>query len=194
MFEIYLIRMFRREWIVIVVLVAVFFGAHGQKQDTDKMHFVCIQPTGEYHDNEHCSRLQMCTGGRTRRVKTVPAGLEPCKKCVKKVHTVKEGSGFKDIKNILGVKDRKQIADSLGTAEGTIHRPAGFTIRITGQPGSKTINTIDFYFDRPVAFQEDSLLSEDFFYRLGLQFQKCKADTIRNTTAHPVTGKVKKDF
>jgi len=196
-----LIPMTKRALIALTTLLTVFSNTHAQKQDTEKVHFVCIQPTGEYHDQEHCPRLQMCSGGRTRRVKNLPAGLTPCKKCVKKIQAVKSngesngnGNGFKDIKNILGVKNRKQIADSLGTDAGKIHRPAGFTIRITGQPGSSTVNTIDFYMDKPLAFREDSLLSDQFFHRLGLQFQKCKADTIRSATPHPVTGKVKKDF
>src|SRR6478735_12297186 len=158
-------RMLKGKLIAVLVLLTGFYGAKGQSQDAEKVHFVCMPPTGEYHDNEHCARLQMCSGGRSRKVKNV-SGLEPCKKCVKKVAVLKEatGTGFKDIKNILGVKDRKQILDSLGTAEGTIHRPAGFTIRITGQPGSKTVNTIDFYFDKPVTFDEDSLLSGDFLH------------------------------
>lgn len=187
--------MMEKKLIVLLILLTGLYSAKGQNQEADKVHFVCNQPTGEYHDNEHCPRLQMCSGGRTRKIKNIQAGLTPCKKCVKKVAPVKGGgNGFKNIKNVLGVKDRKQISDSLGTVEGTIHRPEGFTIRITGQPGTKSVNTIDFYFDNPVTFVEDSLLSKGFFNQLGLQFERCKADTLRNTTPHPVTGKVKKDF
>ena len=133
----------------------------------------------------------MCSGGKIRKTKNV-RNLKPCKKCARPViHYV--NSGFSDIKRILGVKDKKQIADSLGTAEGTIHRPGGFSIRITGPPDSRTVNTIDFYFSKPVGFNEDSLFSSQFYHRLGLQFEDCKADTVRNNTPHPVTGKVKKD-
>ena len=46
----------------------------------------------------------------------------------------------------------------------------------------------------PVVFNEDTLLSKQFFDRLDLQFDGCKADTIRSSTPHPVTGKVKRDF
>jgi hypothetical protein len=101
--------------------------------------------------------------------------------------------GFSNIKNVLGVKDKKQIADSLGTSEGTIERPGDLTIRISGPPDSRTVNTIEFYFKKPIQFDEDTLFSTQFYNHLGLQFDGCKTDTIRNATPHPVTGKIKKD-
>jgi hypothetical protein len=102
--------------------------------------------------------------------------------------------GFTDIKRVLGVKDKKQIRDSLGTAEGTIQRPDGLFIQISGPPNSRTVNTIEFYFNKRVLFQEDTLFSKPFFDRLGLQFEGCRSDTIKSKTPHPVTGKIKKDI
>jgi hypothetical protein len=139
----------------------------------------------------------MCSGGKTRKTKNIQ-GLKPCMKCVraraKSALPLPAGSeGFSNIKNVLGVKDKKQIADSLGTAESTIERPGDLTIRISGPPDSRTVNTIEFYFKKPIQFDEDTLFSTQFYNRLGLQVDGCKADTIRNTTPHPVTGKIKKD-
>ena len=166
--------------------------AQRQKQTSDeKQHFVCIQSTDVYHDKSTCSSLQMCSGGKIRKTKNVH-NLKPCKKCAAPTYRYR-ASGFSDIKRVLGVKDKKQIADSLGTAEGTIHRPEGFSMRITGPPDSRTVNMIEFYFNKPIEFNEDTLFSSQFYDRLGLQFQGCKSDTIRNKTPHPVTGKVKKD-
>lgn len=172
----------------------------GKDKEDVVYHYVCFpQLSDEYHSNQHCSRLNLCSGGRTRRIENVES-LKPCKKCVKQVAVtavtapVYKASGFGDIKRVLGVKDKKQIADSLGTDEGTIHRPEGFTIRISGLPQSAQVNTLEFYFDKPVAFDRDSLTSTKFYKQLGLQFEKCKADTIQNKTPHPVTGKIKSDF
>jgi hypothetical protein len=179
--------------LILILLVLSQYGfAQRQKETFDeKYHFVCIQASDVYHDNAHCSSLQMCSGGKIRKTKNVH-NLKPCKKCAApRYHYL--AAGFSDIKRVLGVKDKKQIVDSLGTAEGTIHRPGGFSIRITGPPDSRTVNMIEFYFIEPVEFIEDTLFSNQFYYRLGLQFQDCKADTIRSSTPHPVTGKVKKD-
>ena len=159
-------------------------------QDVVKQHYVCIQASNVYHDKEHCASLQLCSGGKIRKTKDV-SNMKPCPKCARPLYT---SSGFANIKRILGVKDRKQIADSLGTPESSIKRPAGFTIRISGLPQSKTVNTLEFFFDRPFEFNDYNLLSKDFFTLLGLQFDNCKADTIRNNTPHPVTGKITKDF
>ena len=53
---------------------------------------------------------------------------------------------------------------------------------------------LEFYFSEELLFRKDSLLSRKFFDRLGLQFDACRSDTIKNNQPHPVTGKVKKDF
>lgn len=173
----------------IILLISSCNLLYAQEKKADK-HYVCFQPTGEYHNNEHCSRLQMCTGGKIKRLTNVN-NLTACRKCVKSVDKVEEvvvpqpnvykksGLGFSDIKRILGVKDRKQIADSLGTAAAVIHRPEGFTVRITGLPGSKMVNTIDFTLDHPVAFAEDTLFNKQFLNRLGLTFKGCRTDTLR---------------
>lgn len=174
------------------LIVCSFQIANGQKNTADKtVHYVCFNSKDTYHDNDHCPSLLLCTGGKIRKVKDVN-GLTPCKKCAKPIENYKK-SGFADIKRILGVKDRAQIKDSLGTDKSTIHQPAGYTLRISGLPGSKTVNMLEFYFDNPVVFNEDSLLSVKFYNRLGLLFSGCKSDTIRSTTPHPVSGKVKKD-
>lgn len=163
-------------------------------------HYVCFpQMSDEYHNNQHCSRLNLCSGGRTRKIENV-GSLAPCKKCVKQVSVEAvttrgyTASGFSDIKRILGVKDKKQIADSLGTAEASIQRPGGLTIRISGLPQSAQVNTIEFFFDKSIVFIKDSLTSEKMYRQLGLSFENCKADTIENKTPHPVTGRIKKDF
>lgn len=183
-----------------MLALSCFIFAQAQKSKTTKeTHYVCFpQSTGEYHNNQHCSRLQLCSGGRSHKIENI-GNLKPCKKCVKQMPLssatpVLKASGFTDIKRVLGVKDKKQIADSLGTDEGTIHRPEGFTIRISGLPQSAQVNTLEFYFDKPIAFNRDSLTSTKFYKQLGLQFEKCKADTIQNKTPHPVTGKIKSDF
>lgn len=179
--------------LLLVFLVLSYYGfAQGQKQTSkEKDHFVCIQSADVYHNKATCASLQMCSGGKIRKTKNVD-NLKPCKKCIVQGHRYRS-SGFSNIKNVLGVKDKKQIADSLGTTEGTIHRPTGLSIRITGPPNSRTVNMVEFYFDKPVPFNEDSLFSWQFYDRLGLQFEGCKADTIRNNTPHPVTKKIKKD-
>lgn len=173
--------------LILLTCCYTFVNAQGTSKKT---HYACFQHTGEYHDKEHCPRLQMCTGGKIKRITNVN-NLTACPKCVKTVDknpevvevkkTVPKSSaaGFSDIKRILGVKDRKQIADSLGTDAAVIHRPEGYTIRITGLPGSRTVNTIDFTFDNPVAFAEDTLFNERLFHTLGLKFTGCKSDTIR---------------
>ncbi|MEP6735488.1 MAG: hypothetical protein ABJA70_08220 [Chryseolinea sp.] len=173
-----------------LLFLIVCYSGVSQGQDAVKQHYVCIQASSVYHDKEHCASLQMCSGGKIRKVKDV-SNLKPCPKCARPIYT---SAGFANIKRILGVKDRKQIADSLGTPESSIKRPAGFTIRISGLPQSKTVNTLEFFFDKPFEFTDYNLLSKDFFSLLGLEFDPCKADTIRNTTLHPVTGKVSKDF
>lgn len=159
-------------------------------QQPEVTHYVCIQSSNIYHDKTSCASLQLCSGGKIRKIKNTEH-LKPCPKCARPViHT---GTKFSNIKNVLGVKDKKQIADSLGTADGVIPRPNGLTIRISGPPESKTVNTLEFFFKDPVLFNEDSLFTESFYKRLGLQFSGCRSDTIRNTTVHPVTGKIKKD-
>ena len=178
--------------IVGFLVLFIFSVTNAQKQESGKEeHFVCAQSAGIYHDNSHCASLMLCTGGKVRRVKDV-GSRTPCPKCAKPKEKI-INSGFTDIKRVLGVKDRKQIKDSLGTDQSTIHRPDGFSLRISGLPGSKTVNAIEFYFDEPVVFNEDSLFSPSLYEKLGLKFNACRADTIRNTTPHPVTGKVKKD-
>ncbi len=152
-------------------------------------HYVCVQSLGVYHDREHCASLQMCTGGKVRKTKNVE-NMTPCKKCAAPVY---RNSDFANIKRVLGVKDKKQIVDSLGTTSSVIRRPGGFTMRISGLPESRTVNMLEFYFDKTIHFNEDSLFSGNFYDLLGLNFDGCKADTIRNKTPHPVTGKVKKD-
>lgn len=141
-----------------------------------------------FHDRTNCAALQMCTGAKYRKITNVEK-LQPCKKCARPVYTA---TGFADIKRILGVKDRKQIADSLGTTESLIKRN-GYTMRISGLPETTTVNTIEFYFTSPVAFLEDSLFTPSFFDRLGLRFDGCRADTIRNHTPHPVTARINRD-
>lgn len=196
-----------RKLIFVVLLIGFAGVALAQKKKVkvkDKQavvyHYVCFpQLSDEYHNNQHCSRLNLCSGGRTRKIENVES-LKPCKKCVKPVSATPviapayKASGFADIKNVLGVKDKKQIADSLGTKEATIHRPEGFTLRISGLPQSMQVNTLEFYFDKPLTFNQDSLTSAKFYQQLGLQFGKCKADTVQNKTPHPVTGKTKNDF
>ena len=152
-------------------------------QQAPQTHYVCIMNDGTYHDRTNCALLQLCTGGKYRKTTEV-SNLKPCKKCARPVYA----ADFHDIKRILGVKDRKQIVDSLGTAESVIKRD-GYTLRILGSPGSKTVNTLEFFFQQPVPFNNESMLSPAFFQKLGLQFAGCKADTIRNLTPHPVTGK-----
>lgn len=177
--------------VLIVLLVFVVSPAYvtlGQQPEV--IHYVCIQSSNTYHDKSSCASLQLCSGGKIRRTKNTER-LKPCPKCARPV--VHTGSKFSNIKNVLGVKNKKQIADSLGTDEAVIRRPNGLTIRISGPPESKTVNTLEFFFKDPVPFNEDSLFSAASFRRLGLQFDGCRADTIRNTTAHPVTGKTKKD-
>ena len=154
-------------------------------QSSPTSHYVCIMNDGTYHDRTNCALLQMCTGGKYRKT-TVVNNLKPCKKCARPVYAAPD---FHDIKRVLGVKDRKQIADSLGTAESVIIRDA-YTLRILGLPGSKTVNTLEFFFQQPVPFDRKSLLSSTFFERLGLEFNGCRADTIQNLTPHPVTGKM----
>jgi hypothetical protein len=102
--------------------------------------------------------------------------------------------GYTDIKRILGVKDKTQIRDSLGTSAGTIQRPGGVALRISGPPERRTVNTIEFFVSPPLPFNEDSILTNKFYDRLGLHFEGCKADTIRSTTPHPVTNRIKKDL
>lgn len=173
----------------LIIPFLVLYSCHVVQGQNQKEHFVCIQSTDTYHDRANCASLQMCAGGKIRKTKNV-ARLKPCNKCARPVYL---DSGFADIKRVLGVKDKDQIKDSLGTTESTIHRPGGFSLRITGLPDSRTVNMIEFYFTRPIEFNEDTLFSKPFFDRLGLQFGHCKSDTIRHTTPHPVTGKVKKD-
>lgn len=161
------------------------FAATAFGQNTKATHYVCIMNDGTYHDRSTCALLQMCSGAKYRKTSNV-ANLKPCKKCARPVYA---GTGFKDMKRILGVKDRKQIADSLGTSESVIKRD-GYTLRILGSPGSKTVSTLEFFPLERTSFDMDSLLSPDFFNKLGLEFNGCRADTVRNLTPHPVTGKV----
>jgi hypothetical protein len=171
--------------IIMLFLATDLFG----QDDKGKKHYVCIQSTDVYHDRFNCAGLQMCSGGRTRMTRNVD-NMKPCPKCAAPIYKKKD---FNDIKRVLGVKDKKQIRDSLGTSESTIHKPEGLSIRISGPPESRTVNMLEFFFGKPVTFNEDSLFSPNFYHRLGLQFDGCHADTIRNTTPHPVTGKIKKD-
>ncbi|MEJ7643420.1 MAG: hypothetical protein WKF87_02385 [Chryseolinea sp.] len=177
----------------IAVLILLFFYDSSVAQKTSTggpTHFVCIQTPNTYHDREHCAGLQVCSGGKIRKTKNVD-GLQPCRKCAK---PALQYADFADIKRILGVKDKKQIVDSIGTDESLIKRPEGFTIRISGPPESRTVDNLEFFITTPMVFNEDSLLSSQFFNQLGLEFGACRSDTIRSTAPHPVTGKVKKDF
>jgi len=160
-----------------------------QNKSEGKKHYVCIQSTDVYHDKSTCAAIQMCSGGKTRMTREV-GNMKPCRKCAAPVY---RSTGFHDMKRLLGVKDKKQIRDSLGTAENTINRPGGISMRISGPPESKTVNMLEFYFAEPLVFKEDTLFSSTFYDRLGLQFDGCRSDTIRSTQPHPVTGKVKKD-
>ena len=189
---------YMKNLVLLFVIFSHFCFSQGKKHTTDdKYHFVCIQSSNVYHNNANCASLLMCSGGKIRKTKNIQ-GLKPCMKCARAQAKSTSPSplvndGFSNIKNVLGVKDKNQIADSLGTPEGTINRPGDFSIRITGPPDSRTVNTIEFYFKKPVEFNEDTLFSTQFYDRLGLQFDGCRADTIRNTALHPVTGKMKKD-
>jgi hypothetical protein len=184
----------------LVLLLLVFTQySFAQKKDqagNGQNHYVCIQSTDLYHNKTSCPTLNMCSGGKVRKTKDI-SRLKPCGKCVARGNHYSKvdhsRATFTDIKRVLGVKDKKQIADSLGTSQSTIQRPGGFSMRISGPPESRTVNSIEFYFSKPVSFNEDSLFSHQFYDRLGLQFKRCRADTLRNTTPHPVTGKIKKD-
>ena len=171
---------------LLLIIATGMFCADLTAQDT-KAHYVCIAGDGTYHDRTQCALLQMCTGGKYR--KTTDVGkLKPCRKCARPVSMPGD---FHDIKRVLGVKDRKQIADSLGTAESVIKRD-GYTLRILGAPGSKTVNTLEFFPADPITYTEDAFLSSSFFEKLNLRFEGCQADTIRNLTPHPVSGKTDK--
>src|ERR1044072_2734568 len=107
----------------VLLLSLMIFSLHvlyGQKKNVTKKHYVCFQSANTYHDRANCAALQMCAG-RTRAIKDV-SGMQACPKCATPIF---RSAGFHDIKRVLGVKDKKQIKDSLGTAEGTIHRPGG---------------------------------------------------------------------
>jgi hypothetical protein len=183
-----------------LLILFLLFSQFSFAQETKKKktfatyHYVCNLTNDTYHNMESCAELQMCRGGRYRRVKNIE-GLTPCRRCVR---TTKAASvsptAYANIKGVLGVKDKKQIADSLGTSDALITRPNGITLVITGPPNGKTVNQIEFYFKDTVPFNPEILLSKPFFEKLGLQFAGCRADTIRNTTPHPITGKTKNDF
>jgi hypothetical protein len=178
--------------ITLLILLCLSFDlAIAQKNSkSGPVHFICIQTPDTYHDQEHCATLQMCSGGKIRKTRNVES-LKPCRKCARPVYL---NTSFDDIKRILGVKDKKQIVDSIGTDESLIKRSEGFTMRISGPPESRTVNMLEFFMTSSISFSEDTLLSKQFFKRLGFVFEGCKADTIRSSTAHPVTGKIKKDF
>ena len=169
----------------ILCLAACLYAPALFAQSKSHAHYVCIMNDGTYHDQTSCALLQLCSGGKYRKTTQVD-NLKPCKKCARPVYTARD---FHDIKRILGVKDRKQIADSLGTPESVIKRD-GYTLRILGSPGTKTVNTLEFFFTNSVAFSPDSLLSTSFFHKLGLVFTGCRADTLKQLTPHPVTGKI----
>lgn len=177
--------------LLFVILLFCLPSLYAQKKNEGKKHYVCslVASADLFHDQSNCAGLQMCGGGRIRVTKNV-GNLKPCPKCASPVYKTRD---FVDIKRVLGVKDKKQIKDSLGTAESTIQRPNGVSIRISGPPQSNTVNMLEFYVSGPVLFNEDSLFSKAFYDRLGLQFDGCRADTIRNNQPHPTTGKVKKD-
>jgi len=176
---------------LLLLLCALSESSIAQKNSkSGPIHFICIQSPDTYHDQDHCATLQLCSGGKIRKTRNVE-NLKPCRKCARPVYL---HTSFANIKRILGVKDKKQIVDSIGTNESLIRRPEGFTMRISGPPESRTVNTLEFFMTTPVIFNEDTLLSKQFFDRLGFNFDGCKTDTIRSTTPHPVTGKVKKDF
>jgi hypothetical protein len=171
-------------------------GTKKKKADKSNVthHYVCNLTNDVYHNMENCAVLQQCRGGRYRRVKEL-ATFMPCGKCVRNTNSIDAPSGpsFADIKRVLGVRDKRQIADSLGTKKDVISRPGGVTMRLSGLPDSKRINSIEFFFSKPPGFNTDTLFSKMFYQNLGLNFEGCRADTIRNTTPHPVTGKMKQD-
>lgn len=180
-------------------LVCVAQEKNAKKTKSDKPtithHYVCNLTNDVYHNMENCAVLQQCRGGRYRRVKEVAAFM-PCTKCVRATNenNFPSGPAFSDIKRVLGVKDKKQIDDSLGTKKDVFSRPGGVTMRISGPPESKRVSSIEFFFSKPPGFNTDTLFSKMFYDNLGLKFGGCRADTIRNTTAHPVTGKIKQDI
>jgi hypothetical protein len=177
--------------IVLLILSNCCFAQTKNASDS-KSHLVCIQSGDTYHDRQGCPSLNMCSGGKFRKTKNIE-GLKPCRKCVR-VHERHIAIGYTDIKRVLGVKDKRQIRDSLGTNAGTIQRPGGVSLRISGPPETRTVNTIEFFVSPPVTFSKDSILTKKFYDRLGLQFEGCKADTIKSTTPHPVTNRIKKDL
>lgn len=170
-------------------LAAMLISTSVFAQPTQKSHYVCIMNDGTYHDRTSCALLQLCSGAKFRKTTNVE-NLKPCKKCARPVYAA---TGFNNIKRILGVKDRRQIADSLGTGESVIKRD-DYTLRILGSPGSKTVNTLEFFPTARTMFITDSLIAPSFFRKLGLQFEGCRADTVRNLTPHPVTGKIDPSF
>lgn len=174
---------------MLILITGCFYTGILFGQGTPKTHYVCIMNDGTFHDRSSCALLQLCSGAKYRKTTQIE-NLKPCKKCARPVYAATD---FHDIKRILGVKDRKQIKDSLGTPESVITRN-GYTMRILGSPGSKTVNTLEFFSLKPVTFSEDSLLSAAFFNKLDLHFEGCRADTIRNPTPHPVTGKIDKSI
>lgn len=176
---------------IISILLTGCHLTHGQKNSTEKKEYFACSLTPEiYHDHGGCSNLLPCTGGKKKQIKDL-TNLRPCRKCAWPQYI---DSGFIDIKKVLGVRDRNQVIDSLGTGESTMYRRDGFSLRVTGSPGSRTVNMIEFHFQKWIVFNEDSLLSKHFFDRLGLRFDNCKADTARYKTPNPVTKKVKRDF
>lgn len=170
-------------------LVGCLYPMRLPAQHAKTTHYVCIMNDGTYHDRSTCALLHLCSGAKYRKTTHVN-NLKPCKKCARPVY---ETRGFHDIKRILGVKDRKQISDSLGTAESLVKRD-GYTLRILGTPGSKTVSMLEFFPATNTPFLADTLLSPAFFEKFGLDFQGCRADTVRNLTAHPVTGKIDPSF
>lgn len=180
-----------RKIIIISFLLISCHWTHGQKSSTDKKeYFICSLTPDTYHDHEFCANLLPCTGGKRKQIKDLK-NLKPCRKCAWPQYI---DSGFVDIKRVLGVMNGDQVVDSLGTGESTSYLRDGFSLRVTGQPGTRTVNMIEFHFNKWMEFNEDTLLSKQFFTRLGLQFDNCKSDTIRYKTPNPVTKKVKRDF
>jgi hypothetical protein len=180
-----------RKLVILLTLIVSCHWTFGQKMNSDKIqYFICSLTPDTYHDHEFCGNLLPCTGGKRKQIKDL-TNLKPCRKCAWPQYIE---SGFIDVKRVLGVRERNHVVDTLGTGESGIYRRDGFTFRVTGTPSSRTVNMIQFYPKKWILFDEDTLLSKQFFENLGLQFDNCKADTVRYKTPNPVTKKLNKTF
>lgn len=179
----------KRIYIIAFLSIACHL-TYGQKANTEKKeYFVCSLTPDIYHDHSGCSNLLPCSGGKKKQIKDL-TNLRPCRKCAWPQYI---DSGFVDIKRVLGVRDREHVIDSLGTGESTMYRRDGFSLRVTGEPGSRAVRMIEFYPNSFIEFKESEILSKEFFNMFGLKFDGCTSDTIRFKTPNPVTKKIKRD-